>query len=159
MQTTATQCTYTIKVLQPRDVLTYSGFCETLSSLTPMKPLSPVDLGLLLAGMEWQGKKIFVACTPIQEIVGTASFFVEQKIHHQGGLVGHLEDVATRRGFEGRGIASALIARIIHDATSIGCYKLIGNCKGDLLPFYNRFGFSAPDVGLRLDLAIPKKLV
>ena len=42
-------------------------------------------------------------------MIGATTLLVEQKFIHSGGKAGHIEDVVTRKGFEGLGIGSALI--------------------------------------------------
>ena len=42
------------------------------------------------------------------KIVGSTTLFIEQKFIHDGGLVGHIEDVVVRKDYEGRGIGMKL---------------------------------------------------
>lgn len=84
--------------------------------------------------------------------VGTASLLVEQKFIHQGGLVGHLEDVAVRPDFQKQGVGAALVHHVIQQARQLGCYKLILNCSEANIAFYTRVGFRRHDFGMRIDL-------
>ena len=55
--------------------------------------------------------RIFVAIDKeTSEVIGATTLLIEQKFIHNGGKAGHIEDVVTRKGFEGRGIGSALIS-------------------------------------------------
>ena len=47
------------------------------------------------------------------KVVGATTLFIEQKFIHQGGLVGHIEDVVVRKECEGTGIGMKLISFII----------------------------------------------
>ena len=40
----------------------------------------------------------------ILNIIGSTTLLIEQKFIHDGGKVGHIEDVVTRKGYEGFGI-------------------------------------------------------
>ena len=58
--------------------------------------------------------EIFVAIDKqTSEVIGATTLLVEQKFIHSGGKAGHIEDVVTRKGFEGLGIGSALINQCI----------------------------------------------
>lgn len=77
---------------------------------------------------------------------------MKKKFTHSGGKVGHIEDVAVRKEYEGNGIATKIIKEIISCAKKEGCYKIILDCKNNLLPFYQKFGFYIHENCLRLDL-------
>lgn len=85
------------------------------------------------------------------DTVATASMLVEWKLIHGGSKVGHIEDVATREGFEGKGYASQLIKELKNMAKIIGCYKVILNCSPENEPFYEKHGFYTNEYGMRYD--------
>jgi hypothetical protein len=43
----------------------------------------------------------------------------------------------------------------LEKARVLGCYKVILDCKPDLVDFYKKLGFGEHDVGMRIDLARP----
>jgi len=49
--------------------------------------------------------------------------------------------VVARKGYEGMGIASALMKKAIEIAQENNCYKIILDCSDKLIPFYKKFGF------------------
>ena len=57
------------------------------------------------------------------------------------GRVGHIEDVVVSKEYEGRGIGIKLVTSLLEKAEGMNCYKTILDCKGDLIPFYERIGF------------------
>jgi glucosamine-phosphate N-acetyltransferase len=67
-------------------------------------------------------------------------------------LGGHIVDVAVWKNYEGRGVGGALVAAAVQRAKELGCYKVILDCKPELVGFYERLGFAKHDVGMRLDL-------
>jgi predicted N-acetyltransferase YhbS len=85
-------------------------------------------------------------------VIGTASLLVEQKFIHQGGMVGHIEDVSVRLGYEKRGIGTALVRHATEQARKLGCYKVILDCSEHLIPFYAALGFRCHAVQMRTDL-------
>lgn len=65
---------------------------------------------------------------------------------------GHIEDVATRKGYEGKGVAKVVLLAAIERAKKIGCCELMLTCKEELVPFYERFGFKTAGRCMRVDL-------
>lgn len=87
------------------------------------------------------------------EIVGTASVFIEQKFIHNGGFVGHIEDVAVHPDRHGHGIGGALVQHLVTHCERADCYKILLQCTPELMPFYEREGFHQWVMNMRLDLA------
>jgi N-acetylglutamate synthase-like GNAT family acetyltransferase len=85
-------------------------------------------------------------------VIGTASLLVEQKFIHQGGMVGHIEDVSVRLGYEKMGVGTALVRHATEQARKLGCYKVILDCSENLIPFYESLGFRCHAVQMRTEL-------
>jgi glucosamine-phosphate N-acetyltransferase len=126
------------------------GLVQTLSSLADVA-LSLDEAREVFRGRLRLGIRTYVAVVD-EQVIGTTSLLVEQKFIHHGGKVGHIEDVAVHRDFQGRGVARGLIEHAVQEAWRLGCYKVILNCRDELVPFYERFGFRRHDNGMRLDL-------
>ncbi len=97
--------------------------------------------------------RIFVAIDKETcEVMGATTLLVEQKFIHSGGKAGHIEDVVTRKGFEGLGIGSALINHALHFAKAAGCYKVVLDCSDTNISFYQKTGFKVHETSMRYDL-------
>lgn len=97
--------------------------------------------------------RIFVAIDKqTTEVIGATTLLVEQKFIHDGGKAGHIEDVVTRKGFEGLGIGSALISHALHFARMVGCYKVVLDCSDSNISFYQNAGFRLHETSMRYDL-------
>ena len=97
--------------------------------------------------------RIFVAINKeTSEVIGTTILLFEQKFIHSGGRAGHIEDVVTRKGFEGLGIGSALINHALHFAKTAGCYKVVLDCSDTNISFYQKTGFKVHETSMRYDL-------
>src|ERR687887_107366 len=70
--------------------------------------------------------KIFVAVKDDGQIIGSTTLLLERKFIHDGGKVGHIEDVVTRKNYEGMGVGSALVHTALDFAKDSNCYKNIG---------------------------------
>jgi glucosamine-phosphate N-acetyltransferase len=84
------------------------------------------------------------------KIIASVSLLLEQKIIHECGIVGHLEDVVVDRDYRKYGLGKFIIERIIKIAGERGCYKLIGDCKSELLGFYEKNGFESKCVQISI---------
>lgn len=97
--------------------------------------------------------KIFVAIDKeTSEVIGATTLLIEQKFIHDGGKAGHIEDVVTRKGFEGLGIGTALIDHALRFAKTVGCYKIVLDCSEANISFYRKIGFRLHETCMRYDL-------
>lgn len=141
---------YKIKELEKKDLDPDLGFLETLSHLAEIGNLNQNKAEEVLKKINAQGSKILVAVSGEGQIIGSVTLMLEQKFLREGKLAGHIEDVVTRKGYEGMGIASALIKKAIEIAKENGCYKLILDCHSDLVLFYQKFGFKKNEICMKI---------
>ena len=74
------------------------------------------------------------------------TLLVEPKFINKGMRVGYIEDVSVRKGYDGLGIGSQLIAYAIHDAISVeACGKILLYCSKNTMPFYEKLGYKLVD--------------
>lgn len=132
------------------------GFFQTLSNLTILGRIRD-DLEqakkILQEIKSYPLYKIFVAVkNDNAEIIGSITLLIEQKFIHDGGKAGHIEDVVTRREYEGIGIGSALVSAALAFAREKNCYKVILNCSEKNVPFYEKIGFRRNEISMRYDI-------
>ena len=84
--------------------------------------------------------------------IGIITLIIEQKLIHSGSCVGHIEDLVVDSGYNGRGIATELINHCVQIAKDNNCYKVILDCKEELIPFYNKNNFKQQGSCMRIDL-------
>ena len=65
--------------------------------------------------------------------IGIITLFIEQKLIHGGKCVGHIEDLVVDNNYLGKGIASELINYCVNIAEENNCYKIILDCKEELI--------------------------
>ena len=87
--------------------------------------------------------------------MGSTTLLIEQKFIHKGGIVGHIEDVVVKEGFERRQIGKMIIESLLKTAENHGCYKTILDCKDDVKEFYEKIGFKHESNGMRFDHQVP----
>jgi glucosamine-phosphate N-acetyltransferase len=132
------------------------GFLETLSNLAEIgmiKNEQGTAKKVLQQVMSSPFYKIFVAAKTDGEIIGSITLLIEQKFIHNGGKVGHIEDVVTKNGYEGMGVGRAIVAKALAFAAEMKCYKVILDCSENNAQFYRRVGFKEHGLSMRHDLS------
>ena len=116
-----------------------SYFLDTLSNLRETGNLSLEKQIDILDKINFQDGHIFVAIKDNKEIISTSTILIEQKYIRNGAKIGHIEDVATNKNYEGKGIGKKVVEECISYAKKRGCYKVILDCSDELINFYNYF--------------------
>ena len=83
-------------------------------------------------------------------IKGAITLFIEQKIIHDGGLVGHIEDYIVLEEYRSQGIGKMLLNYVIQLCKQHLCYKCILNCDTKLIEYYKKFKFVKKGVNMSL---------
>jgi len=118
-----------------------NGFLESLDSLREASDLDRKIGKDILKKIIANPDHIIHVAEINGKIVGSTTLLIEQKFIHNGGKVGHIEDVVVSKEFEGRGIGMKLVVSLLEKAKAMNCYKTILDCKDELIPFYERIGF------------------
>ena len=127
------------------------GFLKTLDFLRNASSLDKNKAKEILKKIKQNSNHVIHVATYDKKIVGSATLFIEQKFIHDGGFVGHIEDVVVRKDYEGMGIGIKLVLSLLEYAKKKQCYKTILNCKDDVKQFYERIGFKHESNGMRYD--------
>ena len=127
------------------------GFLETLDFLRNASSLDKNKAKEILKKIKQNPEHIIHVAIDDKKIVGSTTLFIEQKFIHDGGLVGHIEDVVVRKDYEGQGIGMKLVISLLDVAKQRKCYKTILNCEDNLRPFYEKIGFKKATNEMRYD--------
>ena len=128
-----------------------NGFLETLDFLRNASNLDKNKANEILKKIKQNPNHIIYVAIDNKKIVGSTTLLIEQKFIHDGGLVGHIEDVVVRKDYEGKGIGIKLVTSMLERAKEKNCYKTILDCKDDVKQFYERIGFKRESNGMRYD--------
>ena len=128
-----------------------NGFLESLDNLRQTSNLEQSSARNILKKILENENHIIHVAELNGKIVGSTTLLIEQKFIHEGGLVGHIEDVVVNKEFEGHGIGMKLVLSLLGVAKEKKCYKTILNCEDKLLPFYEKIGFKQKSTEMRFD--------
>ncbi|WP_420710217.1 GNAT family N-acetyltransferase [Nitrosopumilus sp.] len=138
-----------IRELRREDL--WNGFLTTLDSLRKTSDIDGDKAYEVFDKLNSNQDCIVAVATIENEVVGTTTLIIEQEFIHNGGLVGHIEDVAVDTKHQGKGIGKKIMIYLLDYARKRGCYKTILDCIDDVKPFYEKMGFKFASNEMRFD--------
>ncbi len=138
-----------IRELRKEDI--WNGFLTTLDSLRQASDIDRNKAEEIFEKINSNPDHIVVIAELDGKIVGATTLLIEPKFIHKGGSVGHIEDVAVDKNFQGQKIGEKIMRYLLEFAKNRGCYKTILECTDDVKPFYEKLGFKHIANELRFD--------
>ena len=114
-----------VKIRQIQENDLFQGFLESLDSLRKASDLEENNAKLILKKIRSNQNHVIMVADLEGQIVGSITLLIEPKFIHQGGLVGHIEDVVVRSELQSKGIGEQLVNAALEYAKNHGCYKTI----------------------------------
>jgi len=140
-----------VKIRQIQENDLFQGFLESLDSLRKASDLEENNAKRVLKKIRSNQNHVIMVADLDGQIVGSITLLIEPKFIHQGGLVGHVEDVVVRSELQGKGIGEQLINAALEYAKNHGCYKTILDCDDNVKPFYEKIGFKRNSNAMRFN--------
>jgi len=138
-----------IRELKKEDL--QNGFLTTLDSLKQASNIEPKKAEEIFEKINSNTDYTIAIAELEGKVVGTTTLLIEQKFIHEGGLVGHIEDVVVDKNHQGQKIGEKIMKFLLDIANKKGCYKTILDCTDDVKPFYEKLGFTHVANELRFD--------
>ena len=129
----------------------WNGFLKSLDSLKQASNIEKSKAKEIFEKINANSDHIIAVAELDGKIVGAITLLIESKFIHDGGVVGHIEDVVVDKEYQGQKIGEKIMIYLIEIAKNRGCYKTILNCTDDVKPFYEKLGFNQVSNELRLD--------
>ena len=139
----------TIRELEEKDL--WNGFLTSLDSLRQASDIDKDKALEIFNKINLNPDHIIGVAELEGKIVGSTTLLIELKFIHNGGLVGHIEDVVVDKNFQGMKIGEKIMKYLLKIAEDRGCYKTILDCTNDVKPFYEKLGFKHTANELRFD--------
>lgn len=128
-----------------------NGFLESLDSLRQASDIDRKKARQILDKISKNPDHVIFVAQYQNKIIGSTTLLIEQKFIHDGGKVGHIEDVVVSKEFQSKGVGVIIIKAVLDYAKSQGCYKTILDCDDKVKPFYEKLGFERHSNGMRYD--------
>ncbi len=139
----------TIRKLEEKDL--FKGFLTSLDSLKKTSDLNEGKAKDIFNKIKSNPNHLVFVVILDDKVVGSTTLLIEPKFIHQGGKVGHIEDVVISKEFQGSGIGEKLINFVLDYAKKNDCYKTILDCSDDVKPFYEKIGFKKHSNSMRFN--------
>jgi len=139
----------TIREIQKDDL--WNGFFTSLDSLRKTSDIDKNIAEKVFEKIKNNPDYFILVALKKGKIVGAATLLIESKFIHNGGKVGHIEDVAVDEKNQGQKIGEKIIRELLELAKTRGCYKTILDCSDHVKPFYEKLGFKHNANALRFD--------
>ena len=127
------------------------GFLQTMDTLRESSNISEDKALEIFRNIQLNQKHIIIVAEINGRIVGATTLLIEPKFIHQGGIVGHIEDVVVDKEFQGQKIGEKIIKYVLKLAENHSCYKTILDCSDDVKQIYEKIGFKYHSNELRFD--------
>ena len=129
----------------------WNGFLTSLDSLRKTSNIDKNKASAIFDKISSNQDHVVAVAELDGVIVGAATLLIEQKFIHDGGMVGHVEDVVVDKKFQGQKIGERIVKYLLEHARNQGCYKTILDCTDEVKPFYEKIGFKNVGNELRFD--------
>ena len=129
----------------------FNGFLTSLDSLREASSITKEKAEKVFEKINSNDDHIIAVAEYEGKVVGAATLLIETKFIHNGGLVGHIEDVVVDSNFQGKKIGQKIIKYLLEHSKQRGCYKTILDCEDKVKPFYEKLGFKHNANALRFD--------
>ena len=139
----------TIRKLEEKDL--FRGFLTSLDSLKKASDLNENKAKDVFNKIKSNPNHLVFVVILDDKVAGSTTLLIEPKFIHQGGNVGHIEDVVIAKEFQGSGIGEKLINFVLEYAKKNDCYKTILDCSDDVKLFYEKIGFKKHSNCMRFD--------
>ena len=139
----------TIRKLRKEDL--QNGFLTTLDSLKQASDIETKKAEEIFEKINSTPDYTIAVAELEGRVVGATTLLIEQKFIHNGGLVGHIEDVVVDKNHQGQKIGEKIMKFLLDIANEQGCYKTILDCTDDVKLFYEKLGFKQVASELRFD--------
>lgn len=133
-------------IMRPLRITDYDkGFPAILSQLTELGEVSREKFVETFQKLKSHKDSYYITViedTTIQQIIGSATLFIEQKFIHSCALRGRIEDVLVSDTHRGKQLGKLIVETLKQLAKHIGCYKLSLDCRDQMAKFYTQLGFN-----------------
>ena len=140
-----------VSIRQLKEDDLFNGFLTSLDSLRKASDIESSKAKDVFQKIKSNSNHVIFVAILDERVVGSTTLLIEPKFIHDGGMVGHIEDVVVNKEVQGQKIGEKLILASLDYAKNAGCYKTILDCMDDVKPFYEKLGFKFHSNAMRFN--------
>lgn len=124
----------------------YKNYLSLLEQLTIVEKekISYNDFEIFVNNLSHHHSIIVIEYNNI--IIASGSLLIENKIIHNMGKVGHIEDIVIDKDYRTKGLGRKIIENLLKICQQVNCYKVILNCSEENVGFYEKNGFLKKEI-------------
>lgn len=89
---------------------------------------------------------IIIVIEDNNKIIGSGTLLIENKVIHNMGSVGHIEDIIIHNNYRKLGLGKKIIDELVNISVKSNCYKIILDCSEKNTKFYEKSGFTKKEI-------------
>ena len=89
---------------------------------------------------------IIIVIEDNNKIIGSGTLLIENKVIHNMGSVGHIEDIIIHNNYRKLGLGKKIIDELVNISIKANCYKTILDCSEKNSNFYEKSGFTKKEI-------------
>lgn len=142
---------YSIREIKEDDV--NSSYINLLSQLSEIddRCITQEKTKKYLDTLDSKHKIFVIENLNTRDIVGTGTVLLEEKLIHNYGKVGHIEDVVIDHSYRKNGLGKILLEYLTdYCIINNNCYKCVLDCKYENINFYKNCGYQQHQLQMSL---------
>jgi glucosamine-phosphate N-acetyltransferase len=124
-----------------------------LDQLSPNKPeIDKIKVTKMLEYNLKSDNHFLVVLENKNEVIGTGQLIIQMNLSHNGSPSSHIENIVVDKNARQKGIGKKIVTFLIEKSKELKCYKVVLNCKKELIPFYQKCQlFDTGNIEMRYD--------
>jgi glucosamine-phosphate N-acetyltransferase len=131
----------TFRILEYNDY--NKNYFDLLKQLTIANPCTEIKFNEFVNKLN--ENHVILVCEVNNKIIASGTLLIEQKLIRDCGKVGHIEDIVVDKEYKNNGLGKKLVVELTTYAKKNGCYKVILDCRKEIIPFYEKCGYKNHD--------------
>lgn len=145
---TVNECDFSIRHIDDSDIT--GDYIKLLGQLTQVDNLDKTKTFEFLRSLGKNHAVFIIEDYEMNKVIASGTIFIEQKLIHNNGKVGHIEDIVVDKNYRGYGLGKKLINFLSKYAKDEGCYKCILDCSEDNVTFYEKCSYQRKGVEMAM---------
>ena len=83
-------------------------------------------------------------------LIGTGTIFIEEKLTHGGSKLGHIENIIIDEKYRGKGYGELLVNYLLNICNNKKCYRVDLVCTTELEHFYNKNNINKNNISMSI---------
>lgn len=93
---------------------------------------------------------IIVMEDSLQNLIGTGTLLIEEKLTYGGCKMGHIENILIHEEHRGMRHGETIVEHLLDIAKTNGCYRVDLNCHSELENFYKKNNFNKDNISMNI---------